>query len=228
MTDTPTPPSATRRFDSLHVTLLVLLAIVLTALLSYVVLSHYLFPDEFRPVRLKPAEQQRLQAKLEYLESGRRTRRGTRRHAAPSAGRLQAEPYSESAAAREVVFSERELNALLGRDPELARRLAIDLSDKLLSAKLLVPLDEDFPLLGGRTVKLHAGLTIRMRNGKPVIILQGISVMGVPLPNAWLGGIKHTDLIEEFGQQGGFWQAFAEGIEDIQVKNGQLVVRLRE
>jgi hypothetical protein len=61
-----------------------------------------------------------------------------------------------------------------------------------------------------------------------VVILRGISVMGVPLPNAWLGGLKNIDLIQEFGSDPGFWRALAEGVASIQVRDGSLLVVLKE
>ena len=52
--------------------------------------------------------------------------------------------------------------------------------------------------------------------------------MGVPLPNAWLGGLKNVDLVAEFGRDGGFWRLFADGVADVEVGEGQLRVRLKE
>ena len=52
--------------------------------------------------------------------------------------------------------------------------------------------------------------------------------MGVPLPNAWLGGIKNIDLVEEFSTEEGFWKAFADGVESIGVQEGTLKVTLKE
>ena len=146
----------------------------------------------------------------------------------PTADRLEPEAYSEEGAHREIVFTERELNALLATNTDLARKLAIDLSENLASAKLLIPLDPDLPLLGGKTLKVAAGLELRFAEGRPVIVLKGVSLWGVPIPNAWLGGIKNIDLVKEFGSQGGFWQSFAAGVEDIRVAEGRLTVRLKE
>jgi len=52
--------------------------------------------------------------------------------------------------------------------------------------------------------------------------------MGVPMPNAWLGGIKNIDLIKEFGTDEGFWKTFADGVDSIKVVEGSLQVRLKE
>jgi hypothetical protein len=52
--------------------------------------------------------------------------------------------------------------------------------------------------------------------------------MGIPVPNAWLGNLKNIDLVQEFGGDQGFWKAFADGVEHIQVQNGQMVIKLKE
>jgi hypothetical protein len=203
-----------------QVTAIVLVAVVATALLTVWLVRTYLFPSQFEPVTLSAAEEQQLEAKLQRLEA--------LPPAQPADRDLTPEPYTEDDAARTVAFSERELNALLAKNTDLAERLAIDLSDKLISAKLLVPMDEEFPILGGRILRINTGLMFDYEDGRPIVKLKGVSLMGVPLPNAWLGGLKNVDLVAEFGADEGFWQAFAAGVADVKVREGNLVLRLRE
>ena len=106
--------------------------------------------------------------------------------------------------------------------------MAVDFSRDLVSVKLLIPLDPDFPIMGGKVLKVRAGAEMAFRQGRPVIILRGVSVMGVPLPNAWLGGLKNIDLIEVFGSDPGFWKNFADGVDAIEVREGSLRIVLRE
>jgi hypothetical protein len=61
-----------------------------------------------------------------------------------------------------------------------------------------------------------------------VVILKGVKLMGVPIPNAWLGGLKNIDLVREFGGDEGFWQLFADGVESIETQDGQLKITLKE
>lgn len=220
-----------RRFNAWQVSTFILLAILLT-LATIWLASAYLFPSEFKPVSLSSREQQVLDEKLERFQqlqsqADRRASR-SRPFSKSSEGVLEPEPYSEEGASREIHLSERELNALLARNTDLATRLAIDLADNLASAKLLVHLDEDFPLLGGNTIKLTAGAELAYAGGNPVVKLRGVSIWGVPIPNAWLGGIKNVDLIQEFGQEPGFWKAFADGVDAVEVRQGQLLIRLKE
>ena len=75
---------------------------------------------------------------------------------------------------------------------------------------------------------MTAGLELAYRDKNPVVSLRGISLWGVPIPNAWLGNIKNVDLVQEFGDQKGFWSAFADGIDEVEVSDGQLRVKLKE
>ena len=129
---------------------------------------------------------------------------------------------------REISFTEREINSMLAKNTDLADKFAIDLSDDMASAKLLIPLDPDFPFLGGKTLKVTAGLELNYDRDNPVVALRGVSLWGVPVPNAWLGGIKNVDLVKEFGTQDGFWKAFSSGIENIRVEEGRLTIKLEE
>ncbi|WP_152207550.1 arginine N-succinyltransferase [Marinobacter changyiensis] len=221
-----TPPDARNSLKTAtklrwpQVLLIVLATMVLTAGLSYWLLSNYLFLTEFEPVELNTREQQVLDRKLSAV--------GLDMQGEGASPALEPEPYSEVGASREVRFNERELNAMLATNTDLAQKLAIDLSDDLVSAKWLVPLEEDFPVMGGKTVRINAGMEFAYRNGQPVVVLKGVSLMGVPIPNAWLGNLKNVDLIREFGGDSGFWQSFSDGVEHIQVRDGLLVIKLRE
>ena len=86
----------------------------------------------------------------------------------------------------------------------------------------------DFPFLGGNTIAINAGLELAYENSRPIVVLQGVSVWGVPIPNAWLGGLKNVDLVQEFGGTQGFWRAFADGVESIQVEEGELHISLKD
>lgn len=196
--------------------------IVITAAVTlgcgYWIVTAYLFPDSFDPVVLNKQEQLRLDKKIARL--------GGEVQRAPQT--LEPEAYTEADASRVIRFSEKELNALLAKNTDLASKLAIDLSDNLASAKLLLQLDPDLPILGGNTLKVSAGMELSLGGEGARAILKGVSVWGVPLPNAWLGNMKNTDLIKEFGRSGGFWQAINDGVESVEVKEGELYIRLRE
>jgi len=98
----------------------------------------------------------------------------------------------------------------------------------MISLKLIIPVDKGFPFLGGKTLRLSCGVTLRHEAGKPVVALRGVSIGGIPIPNAWLGNLKNVDLVHEFNGQHGFWGTLSKGVEDIKVSNGSLSIKLRE
>ena len=215
-------------FRAIHVLWIVLGTILVTAAVTFWAVRTYIYAHDFKPVELSQKEQQQLEGKLRLLGYQPEP-------SAPSADRketdeqwLRPEPYQEQGGRHALFFTERELNGLLANNRDLARKLAVDLADDMVSARMLVHVDPDFPLLGGKTLRVSAGVEAAFRNGRPVIKLRGVSIMGVPIPNAWLGGLKNVDLISEFGDANGFWKAFADGVEDIQVEDGRLKITLKE
>jgi hypothetical protein len=223
MNEAPTPR---RRFGCLHVLLFVLIAVVLTAGACFFAYKWYLAPSPFEPVALNAREEKALQSKLDRLDFTAPASKPT--PAPEKGGVLEPEAYSEEGADRTIRLTEKELNALLAKNTDLADKLAIDLSEGLISAKLLIPLDEDFPVLGGKTLRVKAGVTFSYEDGRPVVMLRGITVMGVPLPNAWLGGLKNVDLIKESGGDAGFWKGFADGVEALRVEEGAVTIVLKK
>lgn len=219
-----------KSFSGKQVLLFVLVAVLLTAGLSFWLIRTYIHPGDFKPVSLSAREQGQLDAKLRQLGVNPRELLpdAKREDQFDAEGRLVPEKYSEDPEKREIRMSERELNALIANNPELAKRFAVDLSDNLASAKLLIPVDPDMPVLGGRTLRVNAGIEVAYREERPVVKLRGISVMGVPVPNAWLGNLKNVDLVQEFGTGPGFWNSFAAGVDLIEVVDGQLHIKLRE
>lgn len=228
-----------------QVLLIVAGAMILTVVLTVFAVKTWLFPSPFKPVELSQGEEQRLEQKLsrfdavaaELPRSSRSENNeavGNVRSFSPKAddydeqGRLKPEAYSEEGASREITFTERELNGLLANNTDLAEKMAIDLATDLVSLRILLPVDPDFPILGGKTLRVRAGAELAYRDNKPVVALKGVSVMGIPIPNAWLGGLKNIDLMQEFGGEPGFWQSLGQGLESVRVRDGELYVKLRE
>jgi len=210
---------------------LMLLSVVISVVVTVWVLNVYLFPSRFEPVELSAGEQQTLQQKLDVFESIGASEPvvvTTKPDQEGSPGTLQPIPYTEQGANRTLSLTERELNGILAKNTDLADKLAIDLSSDLVSARLRIPMDPDFPFFGGKTLKARAGVEIRFEQQRPVVVLKGISVMGVPAPNAWLGGIKNIDLVQHFGQTEGFWKTFSGGVEYVKVIDGTLQISLKE
>jgi len=206
--------------------LLIVLAILAVSLFLVVFwVKQNLYASKMSPVHLVASEQAVLDAKLSRLEGPRSPARGSKRQPGKA---LSPEPYSEEGASREIPLTERELNALVANNPDVAERVAIDLSDDLISVKLVVPVDDEVPVLGGKTMKIQMGLVVRYEQDRPYIALKGVSLGGIPLPNAWLGYLKNVNLVEEFGTEDGFWKIFAAGVQTIRVTRGHLRITLKK
>lgn len=230
-----------RRFGCFQVFAIMLVTVLITIGVTLWVAKTYIFPSQFEPVVLTSQENQLLSEKLsmfDFSQSKTTTSAPTGTATAhkqknsvddenPNES-LQPKAYSEKGASRKIFFTERELNAMLAKNTDLATKVAIDLADNLISARLRIPVDEDFPIFAGKTLRAAAGVELAYRGEKPVVILKGVKLMGVPIPNAWLGGLKNIDLIQEFGGEEGFWKLFSDGVQSIETKEGKLNIILKE
>ncbi len=204
---------------------IMLITVIISVIATVFVVNYYLFPKQLEPVELSQREESKLNQKLKHFGLPALP---TAASSTDNPNALAPEPYSEVGAKREITFSEKELNAMLAKNTDLADKVAIDLADNLASARMIIPLDPDFPILGGKTLKANAGAELAYANGRPIVILKGVSVWGVPIPNAWLGNLKNVDLVKEFGGDEGFWKSFSDGVDNIKVEEGQLKIKLKE
>ncbi|BCL61210.1 hypothetical protein DGMP_19030 [Desulfomarina profundi] len=228
ITAPPTLPPRSGRsgFSWKQVLVMILISMCVAIFATALAIKIFLFPSPFKPVVLTQKEEQQLEVKLKRFEGLEAPPEKPKDY--DKDGNLIPEQYSEEPGSREINFTEREINALMAKNTDLAQKLAIDLADDMISLKLLIPLDPDFPIMGGKTLRVNAGAELAYKNGRPIVKLKGVSLMGVPMPNAWLGGLKNIDLVSEFGGDDGFWQAFADGVDSITVTNGFLNIRLKE
>ena len=238
-------PENKKGFSIKQMLMIVVSVMLLTILVTVFAIKTWLFPSPFTPVKLDQQEEQQLEQKLDRIDSFSESTQAHGKIAAGSVaqpqprtdasrnnfdaqGALKPEAYSEQEANREITFTEREINGLLANNTDLAEKIAVDLDKDLVSLRLLLPIDPDFPIMGGKTLRVRAGAELAYREGRPVVILKGVSLMGVPIPNAWLGGLKNIDMMREFGGEPGFWKSFGDGVESIQVREGELYIKLRE
>ena len=222
-------PVVASRWGWVRPVVMVLCAAAIATVIAVWVITHYIFPAQLRPVTLSSSEERVLDAKVKSLSSLQQ--RETQSKQAPESNEkitLKPERYSEEGAGREITLSEKEINSLLARNSDLARKLAIDLDDDMVSMKLLMPVEEGMPFLGGKTILVTAGVELAYTGGRPVVALKGVSLWGIPLPNAWLGNMKNIDLVKEYGAGKRFWHSFAAGVDGMKVEKGKLKIRLKE
>lgn len=203
------------------------LSVIAIAVVIWV--KYNIYASFYKPTQLSAREQKALDTKLALLVEAQKEQHEQEKspYYEPE-GPVKPEPYSEEGAKREISLTEKEVNALIANNPEVARRVAVDLSEGLVSVKLVIPVDEDVIILGGKTLRISMGIMLGYDNNKPVVGIRGVSLGGVPLPNAWLGYIKDRNLVEEFGTESGFWKLLADGVQDLKVKDGHILIRLKE
>ncbi len=145
-------------FSALQVFGIVVLVVVLTAVGTIFAARFWFFPSPFKPVMLSQQEEMKLDNKLQSFEMlvySPENKRGDNRSSENeklSGGHLKPEAYTEVGASRTITLTEREINALLAKNTDLADKLAIDFADNLVSARMLIPVDTDFPILGGQVL----------------------------------------------------------------------------
>lgn len=179
------------------------LLVVLLALLGWWAFSLF-YPSKFEPVQLTVPEELVFQRKLT---------------------RLDPDAYTEEGVSRELIFTEKELNSVISADKTLSESVHINLSPGLITVKGILDIPEGIPLLGEKRVNFAAGLGLELMGDKPSLILKGVSLGGLPIPAAWLGGVKGENLIEQFDINNSL---LTSGFEEIKVERDRIVVKLKE
>ena len=142
-----------KKFSGKQVAAIVFVAMAATIIVTVFIIWRFLYPQPFTPVTLTAQEQETLQVKLNQLDSpGPKKARGNRNNLPQTTNEpsgITPEAYTEDPASRTVLFNEKELNSLLANNTNLARQVAIDLAQDLVSIKMLIPVNQDFPIIGG-------------------------------------------------------------------------------
>ena len=124
----------------------------------------------------------------------------------------------------EIQLTERELNGLINQHTTLGETLRLELATDAIHARIETDLDEDLPIFGGKKLKAKARVAISMKEDRPSLVLEDLTVWGVSMPNDWLGGLKGKDFLHElFGGE-----MALTGIKDIEVRNGGIFLQLKD
>ena len=84
------------------------------------------------------------------------------------------------------------------------------------------------PFFGGKTLRGHLRLGVTLQGQRLDLRVRDITVAGVSLPNAWLGGIKDVNLAEEYLAEDEVLKAFLAGIEALTIDRGRITMVLAE
>jgi hypothetical protein len=168
-----------------------------------------------RPIQatvLSPAEQVRLEQKLDAVAQG------------PAEASPAEAPYEPGG--KVIILTEREINGLLAMNG-LGDQLHIDLARDAVHARVRTDLDPDLPVVGGKTLRAKARFLVQDDKGLPAIILDDFTLWGISLPNAWLAGMKGQNLIEAAAAEIGH-NAIADGIDQFTISPGQITITLAD
>lgn len=221
-TSTPLPQ---KRSPLKTITLVILAVILLVGGVSAGWYWYYFHGSAFSPVVLSQQEQQVIDGKLELAGGD-----------AVFITSDVLEPNDRPIVVRQddprtIIFTEREINAVLHHNTDLADKLYIDLKNDAIVAKVVYPVQEDVAVVGGKTLRANITMQVFLdKNGQLQIALGDVTVSGIPLPNAWLFDAKGKNLIDlDSGPDGtGLLKRIADGIADFKVEKGQIRIRLNE
>jgi len=203
----------------------------LLLLVGTVALTIWWIQRPIRPVVLSPKEKATVEAKLRRIESGGSPAgtAGNARNIEPGAGTPPEVPQRFYVpGSKELKLTERELNGLLNANTDLGKSLRFEFDEDAVNAYLAVRIPQDFPVGAGKMFRARGRFRVSLGNGgKPYAILEDVTVFGISLPKAWLGGIKGENLISE-AMTGNSQSPVLKGIKSLRVQPGALVLQLED
>jgi hypothetical protein len=125
-------------------------------------------------------------------------------------------------------LTERELNGLLNANTDLGQTVRLELGRDAINAYVAAPIPQDVPLFGGRMFRARGRFRVSLTDGAaPYVILEDVTVFGLSLPKAWLGGLKGENLLAEaVGDRHG--APVLRGVKSLRVEPGVLVLEVED
>jgi hypothetical protein len=145
---------------------------------------------------------------------------------ATNANRTQPGPYVPGS--KVLKLTDREINGLLNANTDLGKSVRLEFDKDAINAFLAVPIPQDFPIGGGKMFRARGRFRLSLGNdGTPFAILDDVTVFGLSLPKAWLGGLKGENLLgEATGQHNG--TPVLRGIKSLRIEPGELVLEVED
>jgi hypothetical protein len=202
-----------------------LLALVVV-IVATVAITLWWIQRPIKPVVLSAKEKAAVEEKLRHLG-------GTQAEAGSSAAAKEAHPKAAEdrryvPGSKVLKLTERELNGLLNANTDLGETVRLEFAQDAVNAYLAVPIPKDFPVGGGKIFRARGRFRVSLGNGgAPVAMLEDVTVFGLSLPKAWLGGLKGENLIcDAVGRRNG--SPIIKGIKSLRVEPGALVLEVED
>lgn len=213
-----------------------LLALMLM-IVATVAITIWWIQRPIKPVVLSPQEKATVDQKLRYVEAAKPP--GTvpereARNVVPSAADRSSpitvpepdRPYVPGS--KVLTLTEREINGLLNANTDLGRSVRLEFARNAINAYVAVPIPQDFPILGGKMFRARGRFDVSLGNGgAPYAILEDVTVFGLSLPKAWLGGLKGQNLLGDAMGEGKTMPT-VRGIKSLRVEPGALVLEVED
>lgn len=202
-----------------------MIALLLVIILT-VIITIWWMGRPIKPVVLSAAEKKVVEQKLEHLGGAPADKL---RAAVPSVDQPKPEPdriYLPGS--RELRLTEREINGLLNENTDLGDTVRLEFGRDAINAYLATPIPDDVPVMGGKMFRARGRFRLSVGNGgEPYAILEDVTVFGLSLPKAWLGGVKGENLLgDAVGKRNG--APIFRGIKSLRVEPGALVLEVDE
>jgi len=125
-------------------------------------------------------------------------------------------------------LSEREINGLLNENTDLGQKVRLEFGRDAINAYIAAPIPDDVPMVGGKMFRARGRFKLSLAEGQaPVALLEDVTIYGVSLPKAWLGGLKGENLLKDaFGDRNG--DPLIKGVKSLRIQPGAIVLELEE
>ena len=215
----PSPPAPKRRWLLYGCGSVIALLILL---LATVAITVWWIQRPIKPVVLSAKEKTAVEEKLTHLGGGT---------SATSAAQTAAETKPDRTyvpGSKVLKLTEREINGLLNANTELGKSVRIEFARDAINAYVAVRIPEDFPVGSGKMFRARASFRLSLgEGGAPFAMLEDVTVFGLSLPKAWLGGVKGENLISKaVGERNG--SPVFRGVKSLHVEPGALVLEVED
>ncbi len=127
-----------------------------------------------------------------------------------------------------IKLTEREVNGLLNENTDLGKSVRLEFAKDAINAYLAVRIPEDFPIGAGKMFRARGRFRLSLGSGgTPYAILEDVTVFGLSLPKAWLGGLKGENLLGDV-VGGGSGAPVLKGIKSLRLEPGALVLEVED
>lgn len=203
-----------------------LLALLLLIVLT-VVITIWWIQRPIKPVVLTDKEKATVEAKLDRINGGKSGAFAGERSTMINLNPPKAES-GYTPGGKTLKLTEREINGLLNQNTELGEKVRIEFARDAINAYIAVPIPKDFPIGGGKMFRARANFGLSVdSSGTPYASLQDVTIFGLSLPKAWLGGIKGENLLSKAtGERNG--SPILQGIKSLHVEPGALVLEVND